>query len=85
MRERLWIVVASNGLLRVAGGANSVLVGVYLADLSQCVSEVIHSTECRGRIGHFALWAFSSIAKRRDETLLRGRVGVRTSRRLRVP
>ena len=29
------MVVASNGLLRVAGGASSVLVGVYLADLSQ--------------------------------------------------
>ena len=35
MPERLWIVVASNGLLRVAGGASSVLVGVYLADLSR--------------------------------------------------
>ena len=29
---RLWLVIASNGVLRVAGGASSVLVGVYVAD-----------------------------------------------------
>src|SRR5262245_34242309 len=33
-RGRLWLVIASNGLLRVAGGASSVLVGVYIADLA---------------------------------------------------
>jgi MFS family permease len=31
---RIWLVVASHGLLRVAGGAGSVLVGVYIADLA---------------------------------------------------
>jgi MFS family permease len=33
--RRLPLVIASNGLLRVAGGASSVLAGVYLADLAQ--------------------------------------------------
>ena len=32
--RRLPLVIASNGLLRVAGGASTVLVGVYLADLA---------------------------------------------------
>ena len=31
---RLWLVIASNGMLRVAGGASSVLVGVYIAELA---------------------------------------------------
>jgi hypothetical protein len=31
---RLWLVIASNGMLRVAGGASRVLVGVYIADLA---------------------------------------------------
>ena len=34
MAARLSLVIASNGLLRVAGGASSVLVGVYVADLA---------------------------------------------------
>ena len=33
MSTRLWLVIAGNGVLRVAGGASGVLVGVYLADL----------------------------------------------------
>lgn len=32
--RRLPLVIVSNGVLRVAGGASSVLVGVYLADLA---------------------------------------------------
>jgi MFS family permease len=32
--RRLPLVIASNGVLRVAGGASSVLVGVYLSDLA---------------------------------------------------
>lgn len=35
MPHRLSLVIASNGLLRVAGGARSVLVGVYVADLAR--------------------------------------------------
>jgi uncharacterized protein (UPF0276 family) len=31
---RLPLVIVSNGVLRVAGGASSVLVGVYLSDLA---------------------------------------------------
>jgi MFS family permease len=31
---RLWLVIAGNGMLRVASGASSVLVGVYIADLA---------------------------------------------------
>jgi hypothetical protein len=33
-QPRLWFVIASNGIVRVAGGASSVLVGVYIADLA---------------------------------------------------
>src|SRR6516225_9939125 len=32
--RRLSLVIASNGALRVAGGAGTVLVGIYLADLA---------------------------------------------------
>lgn len=35
MSTRLWFVIAGNGVLRVAGGASGVLVGVYLADLAR--------------------------------------------------
>jgi MFS family permease len=33
-QRRLMLVIASNGMLRVAGGASSVLVGVYVAELA---------------------------------------------------
>ncbi|MCA1562114.1 MAG: MFS transporter [Acidobacteria bacterium] len=31
---RLWLLIAANGMLRVAGGASAVLVGLYVADLA---------------------------------------------------
>jgi MFS family permease len=34
LRPGLLLVIASNGILRVAGGASSILVGVYVADLA---------------------------------------------------
>lgn len=33
MPTRLWLVIAGNGMLRIAGGASGVLVGIYIADL----------------------------------------------------
>ena len=38
--RRLSLVIASNGVLWVAGGASSVLVGVYVADLARCGFDV---------------------------------------------
>src|SRR5437667_10491716 len=33
MPRRLWLVIAANAMLRIAGGASGVLVGIYVADL----------------------------------------------------
>src|SRR5437870_4264865 len=34
MPRRLWLVIAANAMLRIAGGASGVLVGIYVADLA---------------------------------------------------
>jgi hypothetical protein len=39
-RHRLSLVIAGNALMRIAGGASGVLVGIYLADLANRGSKV---------------------------------------------
>jgi MFS family permease len=36
MPRRLWLVIAAHAMLRIAGGASGVLVGIYVADLANC-------------------------------------------------